>query len=133
MLNKWLYILSIVILLSGFQTVSAETKEQRIQFAKGKTSTVVKGVTGESGVYYTVRAKSGQKLVFELTPSANIGIKIEADRSYGHTVLLDEKKGGYYDEVGIDETGDCTIFVGSLDHKSTPFKLSIKIEKLADI
>ena len=34
---------------------------KRIQFAKGQSSAVIKGITGNYGITYVVGAKSGQK------------------------------------------------------------------------
>jgi hypothetical protein len=104
----------------------------RIQFAKGKSSAVVKGTTGSYGVTYVVRAKSGQKLVLTLTPTATVGIKVETERADGVMVLLREERGGTY-EVGLEESGDYTIFVGSTNNNPVAFTLTVKITKLADI
>ena len=105
---------------------------KRIEFAKGKSSATVTGMTGEYGVTYVVRARSGQKIVVDLKPVSNVGIKIEGNSSDGEQVLLREEKGGYY-EVGLEESGDYTIFIGSLNHRSVSFTLTVKITKLADI
>jgi hypothetical protein len=105
---------------------------KRIEFAKGKSSAVVTGTTGEYGVTYVIRARSGQKIVVDLKPVSNVGIKIEGNGSDGEQVLLREEKGGYY-EVGLEESGDYTIFIGSLNHRSVSFTLTVKITKLADI
>lgn len=104
----------------------------RIQFAKGKSSATVKGTTGAYGTTYVIRAKSGQKLVITLSPASKVGIKVETDGSNGQMVLLREEHGGNY-EVGLEENGDYTIFVGSTNNKSIPFTLTVKITKIADI
>ncbi|MBC7899847.1 MAG: hypothetical protein H7070_07300 [Saprospiraceae bacterium] len=78
---------------------------------------MVKGATGSSGVTYVVRAKSGQKLIFHLTPDSNVGIKVRTDGTYGEMVLHREEKGGTY-EVGLEEEGDYTIFIGSINNQS---------------
>jgi hypothetical protein len=123
-------------LLIAFALASGgETKAQivkRIQFAKGKSSATVKGTTGIYGENYVLRAKSGQKLVIKLTPIDRIGIKVETESSYGHTVLLREARGGTY-EVGLEESGDYTIFIGSTDKKPVSFTLTVAVTKLADI
>jgi hypothetical protein len=105
---------------------------KRIQFAKGKSSAVVRGTTGVYGITYVVRASSGQKLVLDLKPASGAGIKVETEGRFGHMVLLREKKGGVY-EIGLEESGDYTIFIGS--NKNTPisFTLAVGITKLADI
>lgn len=110
--------------------MSAQTT--RIQFAKGKSSATVSGKTGTYGVTYIVRARSGQKLILTLTPEANLGIKVETDGRYGQEVLLREEKGGTY-EVGLEEGGDYTIFVGSTNSRSVAFTLTVKIGRLTDI
>lgn len=104
----------------------------RIQFAKGKNSALVQGTTGKYGTSYVVRAKSGQKIVLTLTPRTGVGIKVETDGSYGQQVLLREEKGGTY-EVGLEETGDYTIFLGSTNGRSAAFTLTVKIVKMTDI
>ncbi|HEX8251338.1 MAG TPA: hypothetical protein VF599_24410 [Pyrinomonadaceae bacterium] len=105
---------------------------KRIQFAKGKTSATVKGSTGAYGVTYVVRAKSGQKLVLNLTPSQKVGIKVETKGRFGETVLLREERGGSY-EVGLEESGDYTVFIGSIDNKPVSFTLTVKITNMTDI
>lgn len=106
--------------------------ERRIQFPKGKSSTVLKGATGTSGVTYVLRARSGQKIVLDLTPANGVGIKVETNGRYGPMVLLREETGGHY-EVGLEETGDYTIFVGSTSGRSVPFVLKVGVTRLADI
>jgi hypothetical protein len=105
---------------------------KRIQFEKGKSSTIVKGSTGEYGVTYVVRAKSGQKLVIDLTPASKVGIRVDTNSRFGEIVIIREEVGGHY-EVGIEETGDYTILVGSTTGKPVQFTLAVKIGKLADI
>ena len=129
-------ILSLSLILMAFVfNFGAEAKAQsakRIQFAKGKTSATVKGNTGSYGVTYVVRAKSGQKLVLSLTPASKVGIKVETTGRYGEMVLLNEERGGSF-EVGLEESGDYTIFVGSTDNKPVSFVLTVKIARLADV
>ena len=117
----------------GIAAVGASAQAaKRIEFAKGKSSATVAGSTGAYGVTYVVRARSGQKIVIDLDPVSNIGIKVETDGTDGHQVLLREERGGHY-EVGLEESGDYTIFLGSTTGKPVSFKLTIKITKLADI
>jgi hypothetical protein len=106
--------------------------QKRIEFAKGKTSAVVSGVTGRYGVNYVVYARSGQKLVLDLSPALAVGTKVEFDGTYGGMVLLREQKGGHY-EIGLEESGDYTIFIGSINNKPARFRLAVKTKKLADI
>lgn len=116
-------------------TVSTSANAQsptRIQFAKGKSSAVVKGSTGQYGVTYFIRARSGQKIVLDLSPASKVGIKVETNGRYGQTVLLREERGGHH-EVGLEESGDYTIFIGSTNNKPVPFTLNVRITKLADI
>lgn len=86
----------------GFHAAQIPT---RIQFVKGKDSATVKGNTGSYGVTYVVRAKSGQKMVLNLTPNSKVGIKVETNGSYGEMVLLQKERGGTY-EIGLEESGD---------------------------
>ncbi len=129
-------ILDISLILISFlfvYGVSAKAQTpKRIQFAKGKSSATVKGTTGKYGVTYVVRAKSGQKLVLKLTPTRQIGIRVETESADGEMVLLREEQGGTY-EIGLEESGDYTIFIGSTENKPVSFSLSVKITKLADI
>lgn len=129
-------IMCIALMLTTFVFIcGVQAKVQtptRIQFAKGKSSATVKGNTGSYGVTYVVRAKSGQKLVLNLTPTSKVGIKVETNGTYGEMVLLREERGGTY-EVGLEESGDYTIFIGSTNNKPVPFTLTVKITKMTDI
>ena len=127
-------ILSLMLTAFAFINASASPAQapKRIQFAKGKSSAVINGTTGSNGVSYIVRAKSGQNLILNLTPAAKVGIKVEMNGRFGETVLLREEKGGTY-EIGLEETGDYVIFIGSNDNKSVSFTLNIKTGKLADV
>ena len=113
------------------QTASAQA-EKRIAFARGKSAATVKGNTGGSGVFYVIRAKRGQMLTIDLGPAAKVGVKVETNGRYGHSTLLREERGGRF-EVGLEEAGDYTIFVGSLSGKPVPFTLTVGVRKLADI
>lgn len=124
-------ILMIAVGMSVTATLNAQS-ERRIQFPKGKSSTVVRGSTGTSGVTYVLRVRFGQKIVLDLTPSNGVGIKVETNGRYGQMVLLREESGGHY-EVGLEETGDYTIFIGSKSGKSVPFVLKVGVSRLADI
>lgn len=128
---KILIVLFLCVLVFAARTASAQ-EPTRIQFAKGKNSALVLGTTGKYGTSYVVRARSGQKIVLTLTPRAGVGIKVETDGSYGQQVLLREEKGGTY-EVGLEETGDYTIFLGSTNGRSAAFTLTVKIVKMTDI
>ncbi|HKX82606.1 MAG TPA: hypothetical protein VJL58_00170 [Pyrinomonadaceae bacterium] len=122
---------SIIHLAVTCAIVNAQTPT-RIQFAKGKSSATVTGMTGRYGMSYVVRAKSGQKLVLTLDPSSKVGIKVETIGRFGEMVLLREERGGTY-EVGLEETGDYIIFIGSTNGRSVPFKLSVRITKLSEV
>ena len=130
-MKQLLITFAIAIVLFGIQTAGAQ-EPKRIQFAKGKNSATVQGNTGNNGIYYAVRARSGQKLIVTVAPSRGVGVKIETVGRYGHEVLLREERGGTY-EVGLEESGDYTIFLGSINGKPAPFTLTVKITKLADI
>jgi hypothetical protein len=131
LMNLSSLIIALVFVCGGAGEAKAQTAK-RIQFEKGKTSATVKGTTGSYGVTYVVRAKSGQKLILNLTPAAGVGIKVETEGRYGQTVLLREERGGAY-EVGLEESGDYTIFIGSNAGKPVSFSLTVKITKLSDI
>jgi hypothetical protein len=129
-------IMSLVLILSTFAFIGAiQTVAQatvRIQFGKGKSSAVVKGTTGRYGATYVVRARSGQKMVLHLTPSSKVGIKVETESADGEMVLLREERGGTY-EVGLEESGDYAIFIGSNDGRPVSFTLTVKITNMTDI
>jgi opacity protein-like surface antigen len=129
---KHLSVLFVAVLVLIAAGSAAAQGEKRIQFAKGKSSTTVVGSTGANGTTYVVRARSGQKLVLTLTPRTGIGIKVEKEGRFGHEVLLREERGGTY-EVGLEESGDVTIFLGSTSGRSAAFTLTVKIVKMTDI
>ena len=128
-LLSFLFVLIALAVIGG--NIGAQTPK-RIQFVNGASSAVVTATTGEHGVYYVLRAKSGQKLVLDLLPISKVGIKVEFDGRYGEMTLLREEKGGRY-EIGLEESGDYTIFVGSINNKPVRFSLTVKVTKLADI
>jgi hypothetical protein len=129
-------IMSLALMLLVFAFIyGTQAKAQvpkRIQFAKGQNSAVIKGTTGNYGITYVVRAKSRQKLVLNLAPTTNIGIKVGTEKAAGETVLLREEKGGIY-EIGLEENGYYTIFIGSTNNKLVSFTLTVSITKLADL
>ena len=122
-----------LLLASGvFIATASAQRPIRIQFAKGASSTVVKGSTGTTGTTYVIRAKSGQKIVIDLSPTSRVGIKIEHDGRFGQEVMLREEQGGHY-EVGLEESGDYTIFVGSTSGKPVNFNMTVRVTKMTDI
>jgi len=124
-----------IFILAAMAVIGAAANAQaqkRIEFVNGKSSAVVSGTTGLYGVNYVVRARSGQKLVLDLSPALSVGIRVEFDGTYGSMVLLREQKGGHY-EIGLEESGDYTIFIGPISHLPIRFVLTVKISKLADI
>jgi hypothetical protein len=126
---------SFLLVLIAMAVIGGDTGAQtpkRIQFVKGASSAVVADTTGEHGVYYVIRARAGQQLVLDLLPVSRIGIKVEFAGTYGEMVLLREENGGRY-EIGLEESGDYTIFVGSINNNPVRFTLTVKIKKLADI
>ena len=127
-MKKTISLSLILLMLMAFSGV--ETNAQtRIQFTKGKNSATVRGNTGSSGIYYTVRAKGGQKIALNLSPASKVGIKVESGQG---EILLREESGGFY-EVYLEEGGDISIFVGSTSGRSVPFALSVKITNMTDI
>jgi hypothetical protein len=131
-MKRAIILLSMLIAFVAFEIKAQAQTVKRIEFAKGKSSAVVKGNTGSYGVTYNLRAKSGQKLVLSITPISKVGIKVETLGRYGEAVLLREERGGTY-EVGLEESGEYTIFIGSTSNKPVQFTLTVKITKLADI
>ena len=125
-------LLSLIALAMAVDASTHALTERRIYFPKGKSSTVVKGATGTSGVTYVLRARSGQKIVLDLTPANGVGIKVETNGRYGQMVLLREESGGHF-EVGLEESGDYTVFVGSTSGRSVTFVLKVGVTRLADI
>ncbi|MEP6902093.1 MAG: hypothetical protein ABJA66_10100 [Actinomycetota bacterium] len=131
---KKIMILSLLLItfvvIDGVQAKAQTSK--RIQFTKGKSFAMVKGNTGSYGVTYVVRAKAGQKLVLNLTPASKVGIKVGTESTDGEMVLLREESSGTY-EIGLEESGDYTIFMGSTDNKPVSFTLTVEIAKMTDI
>ena len=119
-------------LVMAFAQPARAGAPSRIQFARGKSSALVKGSTGDSGATYVIRANGGQVLMLDLSPRAGVGIKISFEGPDGLAVLLKEERGGDY-EVGLEETGDYTIFIGSTTGKPTSFAVSVKTRKMKDI
>lgn len=117
-------LLMMLVSINSIQTAAQSLK--RIQFPKGKSSATVKGTTGSYGVTYVVRARSGQKLVLDLTPASGVGIKVETEAADGEMVLLREERGGTF-EVELDDKGDYTIFIGSTASRPVSFTLSVRI------
>ena len=126
---RTIFILAAMAAIGAAANVQAQ---KRIEFVKGKSSAVVSGTTGRYGVNYVVYARSGQKLVLDLSPALTVGIKVEFDGTYGGMVLLREEKGGHY-EIGLEESGDYTILIGSINNKPAKYTLTVKMKKLADI
>jgi hypothetical protein len=117
---------------SNESRIVAAQVPKRIEFAKGKSSATVRGTTGPNGATYSVRARSGQMLVLTLSPESGVGIKVENIGRFGHTVLLREEQGGTY-QVGLEENGEYTIFLGATGGKSAAFTLSVRIVRMTDI
>jgi hypothetical protein len=124
-----LILLSVALIFANGFEAHAQTVK-RIQFARGKSSATVRGITGSTGIYYTLRVKGGQKMALSLSPSAGVGIKVE--RGGGAEVMLREKRGGFY-ELYFEEGGEISIFVGSNGARSVPFTLTVKITRMTDI
>jgi hypothetical protein len=126
------FVISALITLAALAVPTLGQTEKRITFAKGKSSAVVRGTTGQYGTYYVVRAKQGQMLTLDVSPSARVGVKVETSGRFGHSVLLRGEHGGRF-EIALEDAGDYTIFIGSLNGKPVPFNMTVSIRKLADI
>jgi hypothetical protein len=70
--------------------------------------------------------------MLSLAPTSKVGIKVETKGRYGQMVLLREERGGSY-EVGLEESGDYTIFIGSTGSSPVSFTLTVKITRMTDI
>ena len=132
MANKRMSALMLIVSIAIGECLATAQTAKRIQFVKGQSSAVVKGTTGNYGANFVVRAKSGQKLTLKLVPTSGVGIKVETEGTNGHMVLLREEKGGTY-EVGLEESGDYSILIGSTSEKSVSFTLTVQITKMTDI
>ena len=124
--------IAVVIQFTSASSKAGAQTPKRIQFAKGRSTAVVRGTTVKFGAAFVLRAKSGQKLVLDLSPASGVGIKVETIGRFGEMVLLREEAGGKCD-VGLEETGDYTIFIGPLGSKPITFTLKVEIKKLSDI
>ncbi len=126
--------ITLIFLAAIFLIVTDGANAQtRIQFEKRKSAATVKGSTGEFGTSYIVRAKSGQKITLTLTPAKGVGIKVTSpDGRYNENVLLKQTRGGTY-VIGLDETADYTIFLGSTGRKPAAFTLTVSVTKMTDI
>lgn len=129
---KTLFAFAIINIALSFTVQANAQTPQRIQFAKGKNSATLSGLTGRYGANYILRAKSGQKIVLNLKSAAKVGVKVETVGRFGEMVLLQEDSVGIY-EIGLEETGEYTILIGSGSHKPVRFTLTVTIVKLADV
>ena len=111
---------------------SESAAQTRIRFAKGRSSAMVRGNTGNSGTEYVVRARSGQKIELTLSPLEGVGIRVTGNGRDGETVLLREERGGTF-VVGLEESGDYVIFIGSVSGKPVAFSLTVAITRMSDI
>lgn len=121
-----------MMIVAGCTLIGNAQSPVRIQFAKGKSSASVNGSTGKNGITYVIRARSGQMLVLDLTGARKVGIKVETNGRFGEMVLLREERGGHY-EIGLEETGDYTIFIGSTSGRSESFSLRVAVRRMTDV
>jgi hypothetical protein len=128
-MKKIIGLILVLIALTFVSGIEANA-QMRIQFAKGKNAATVRGNTGRYGVYYTLRARGGQKIALDLSPVAKLGVKVE--REGGDEVLLRAERAGFY-EIYLEEGGEVSIFVGSLSGNPVSFALTVKITKMTDI
>jgi hypothetical protein len=131
-MKRELMSLALLVVSGVFIGTASAQRPIRIQFSKGASSTALKGSTGTAGTTYVIRARSGQKIVIDLAPTSRLGIKVEHDGRFGHEVMLREEKGGHY-EVGLEESGDYTIFIGSTSGKPVNFNMTVRVTKMTDI
>jgi hypothetical protein len=128
-MKKIIGLILVLIALTFVSGIEANA-QMRIQFAKGKSAATVRGNTGSYGVYYTLRARGGQKIALDFSPAAKLGVKVE--REGGDEVLLRAERGGFY-EIYLEEGGNFSIFVGSRSGDPVSFSLTVKITKMTDV
>ena len=125
-----LFLLTVTLFFANGFEASAQSAK-RIQFAKGKSSATVKGMTGTYGTYYNLRVKGGQKMILNLSPAKGVGIRVE--RAGGMELLLRQEHGGIH-EVYFEEGGEISILLGATNgSKSVPYTLTVKITRMTDI
>ena len=124
-----LFLLTVTLFFANGFEANAQIGK-RIQFAKGKSSATVKGTTEKYGSYYNLRVKGGQKLLLNLSPARGVGIRVE--RADGSELFLRQEHGGIH-EVYFEEGGEISILLGSINGKSVPYTLTVKITRMTDI
>ena len=124
-----LFLLTVTLFFANGFEANAQIGK-RIQFAKGKSSATVRGMTEKYGSYYNLRVKSGQKLLLNLSPARGVGIRVE--RADGSELFLRQEHGGIH-EVYFEEGGEISILLGSINGKSVPYTLTVKITRMTDI
>ena len=124
-----LFLLTVTLFFANGFEANAQIGK-RIQFAKGKSSATVKGTTEKYGSYYNLRVKGGQKLLLNLSPARGVGIRVE--RADGSELFLRREHGGIH-EVYFEEGGEISILLGSINGKSVPYTLTVKITRMTDI
>jgi len=124
-----LFLLTVTLFFANGFEANAQIGK-RIQFAKGKSSATVRGTTEKYGSYYNLRVKGGQKLLLNLSPARGVGIRVE--RADGSELFLRQEHGGIH-EVYFEEGGEISILLGSINGKSVPYTLTVKITRMTDI
>src|SRR5688572_30385334 len=84
-MNKKFITLLGMLLVTAVMALSADAQtEKRIAFGKGKSSATVRGNTGSNGTTYVIRARSGQKIMIDLSAASKVGVKVESNGRDGH-------------------------------------------------
>ena len=116
---KRLFLLSVTILLLTGAAYSQ--KCQDIRFARGRTSTIVNGVTSRGYLCYRVRAKSGQSITMHLdSPDPKVKFSLRQDYYDADFTAQDVR-----DWEG--ETGDVDAYLVSIGGSKAARKFSLSV------
>jgi len=130
---RWVCVLMLVMV----GLVAAADRTERVQFAKGTTSSVVKGtIQGYDGVQYVVGANAGQTLTVRLKTSngANLFNVWEPGKTPGKDeALFAGATGGNEAKIQLPTGGDYVVQVylmRSVARRGTPVNYSLTIAVL---
>ena len=106
--------------------------DERIRFASGKSSTVVKGkISSGEHKTYLIGARAGQTIEIKITDGgANHDVVFSLIAPDGVNLMGDDESGDGYDtgwKGKLPKTGDYKIEVGAIESKNVNFKMSVSI------